>query len=298
MRQVANHADESTARLFADVLCARGIDVEVSKTREGTWAVWVLDEGRVESAREAWTGFEANPGAPEHAAARGSLKRKQGEMAAEGRASRHEIIDIRRRWPPAGGTAVLTIVLIAASVLVTALVSIGKKPELADWLFIGRPDEIVFGRQFFYVLHGQPWRLVTPILLHLSFLHILFNMWWLADLGSLIERRIGSWWFLLLVLSTAVISNVSQYAWTGSPFFGGMSGVIYALFGYVWMRGRLDPNIGFFVSTSAAVILLAWLAFGFTGQLGPVANVAHLSGLVSGVLLGAAAGFAKPHRRS
>jgi len=291
MRQVANSADEDAARLFADVLCARGIDVELSKARDGTWAVWVLDENHVEWAREAWTAFEANPGAAEHAAARGALKRKLGEMAAEGRASRHEVIDVRHRWRSPTGSPMLTMVLIAASVLVTALVSIGKKPELADWLFIGRPEEIAFGRPFFYVLHGQPWRLVTPIFLHLSFLHILFNMWWLADLGSLIERRIGSWWFLLFVLSTAVISNASQYAWTGSPFFGGMSGVIYALFGYVWLRGRLDPNIGFAVPTASAVILLAWLAFGFTGQLGPVANIAHLSGLISGVVFGAAAGL-------
>ena len=292
MRQVANHADENAARLFADVLCARGIDVEVSKARDGTWAVWVLDEARVESAREAWMGFEANPGAAEYVAARGALKRKQGEMAAKGRASRHEVIDVRRSWRSVAGPAIATLVLIAVSVLVTALVSIGKKPELADWLFIGRPEEVTFGKPFFYVLHGQPWRLVTPIFLHLSFLHILFNMWWLFDLGTLIERRIGSWWFLLLVLSTAIVSNASQYFWTGSPYFGGMSGVIYALFGYVWVRGRIDPSTGFAVQTSAALILLAWLAFGFTGQLGPVANVAHLSGLASGLAFGAIAGIA------
>jgi GlpG protein len=291
MRQVASSADEDAARLFADVLCSRGIDVEVSKARDGTWGVWVLDERHVEWAREAWTGFESNPDAPEHAAARGTLKRKQGEMAAEGRTSRHEFIDVRSRWRSPAGSPVFTIVLIAASVLVTALVSIGKKPELAELLFIGKPDEIVLGRPFFYVLHGQPWRLVTPIFLHLSFLHILFNMWWLADLGSLIERRIGSWWFFLLVLSTGVISNTCQYVWTGSPFFGGMSGVIYALFGYVWVRGRLDPNIGFAVPTASAVILLVWLAFGFTGQLGPVANIAHLSGLLAGIVLGAGAGL-------
>jgi GlpG protein len=175
------------------------------------------------------------------------------------------------------------------SVLVTALVSIGKKPELADWLFIGKGEEVVFGRPFFTVLHGQVWRLVTPVFLHLSPIHLLFNMWWLFDLGSLIERRFGPWRFLVLVLFFAIISNTCQYAFAGSPFFGGMSGVIYALFGYVWLRGRLDPNLGFFVPTSAAMILLVWLALGFTGSLGAVANVAHLSGLVSGVVMGAGA---------
>jgi len=291
MRQVANHVDEGAAKLFADVLCARGIDVEVSKSRDGTWAVWVLDESQVEPAREAWIAFEADPGAAEHVAVRGALKRKQGDMAARGRHSRHEVIDVRRRWRPPTGAVPLTLVLVVVCVIVTGLVSIGKKPEIANWLFIGTPEEIAFGKPFFHVLHGQPWRLVTPIFLHLSFLHILFNMWWLVDLGSLIERRVGTWWFFLLVLSTAVISNTSQYVWTGSPFFGGMSGVIYALFGYVWLRGRIDPTTGFAVPTSAAVILLAWLALGFTGQLGPVANIAHLSGLISGVVFGAGAGL-------
>lgn len=298
MRQVANHADEGAARLFADVLSARGIDVDISKTRDGTWAVWVLDESRVESAREAWSGFEANPDAPEYVSARGTLRKKQGEVAAEGRASRHAVIDVRRRWRPAGGTPGLTMVLIALSVLVTMLVSVGKKPELADWFLIGRPDEIAFGKPFFYVLHGQPWRLITPIFLHLNLIHILFNMWWLADLGSLIERRIGSWWFLLLVLSSAVISNVSQYTLTGSPFFGGMSGVVYALFGYVWTRGRLDPNIGFAVPTASAVVLLAWLVLGFSGLVRGIANVTHLSGLIAGVVFGAVAAFANARRRS
>lgn len=290
MRQVASSSDENAAKLFADVLSVRGIDVQVSKGRDGTWAVWVLDEDDVDRAREAWARFEAAPNDQEYATARGALKRKEDAMAADERRSRHEVIDVRRRWRRPAAPARLTFVLVLVSVLVTALVSIGKKPELANWLFIGKPDEVAFGKPFFYVFHGEVWRLVTPIFLHLSFLHILFNMWWLVDLGSLIERRIGSWWFLLLVMSTAVISNASQYAWTGSPFFGGMSGVIYALVGYIWIRGRLDPTIGFVMPTSAALILLAWLALGFTGQLGPVANIAHLSGLIAGVLFGAGAG--------
>jgi GlpG protein len=291
MRQVASAGDENAARLFADVLCARGIDTEISKTRDGTWAVWVLEEDNVEAAREAWKAFEANPDSTEHTAARGSVQRKGEARAVEVRRSRHKIIDVRRRFRSPAGTPRATLVLVAISVAVTAVVGIGRQPELANWLFIGRAEEIAFQRPFFYVVHGEPWRLVTPIFLHLSFLHILFNMWWLVDLGSLIERRIGTWRFLALVLVTAVISNVSQYVWTGSPFFGGMSGVIYALFGYVWLRGRLDPSLGFYVPTSAAVILLVWLAVGFTGRLGAVANITHLSGLISGLVFGGVAGI-------
>jgi GlpG protein len=71
--------------------------------------------------------------------------------------------------------------------------------------------------------------------------------------------------------------------------FGGMSGVLYALFGYIWVRGRLDSSLGLAMPPNTATILLVWLGLGFTGALGNVANVAHLGGLVSGALMGALA---------
>lgn len=291
MRQVASARDEAVAKLFADVLCARGIGAKIQKTKDSSWAVWVLDETQVDASRELWTAFESNPSAPEFAAARGSLERQEGERAAEQRRSRHRIVDVRRRFRGSVAPPRVTLLLIVASALVTAVYKFGNLPRFAEWVFVGTGEEVAFRKPFFYVLHGEPWRLVTPIFLHLNFLHLLFNMWWLVDLGSLIERRIGHWRFLALVLTTAVVSNVCQYAWTGSPYFGGMSGVIYALFGYVWIRGRLDPSLGFFMPPSAAVILLLWLGLGFTGQIGPVANITHLSGLLTGSALGGFAAF-------
>jgi len=286
MRQVATAGDEATAKLFADVLCARCIDAKVQRTRETSWAIWVLDEEHVEASRELWSAFESNPSSPEYAAVRGTLERQEGARAAEGRRSRHRIIDMRRRFGGPVAPPRVTFLLVIVSALTTAVYKFGNMPRFAESVFIGTGEEIAFGKPFFHVFHGEPWRVVTPIFLHLNFLHFLFNMWWLVDLGSLIERRIGSWLFSSLVFTTAVVSNVCQYAWTGSPYFGGMSGVIYALFGYVWMRGRLDPRIGFFVPPSVAIILLVWLAVGFTGQLGPVANITHLSGLIAGGILG------------
>jgi GlpG protein len=286
MREVASFQDEKAAKLFADVLCAREIDAEISRTRDGQFHVWVLEERHLETSRALWASFDANPAAPEFAAAAGSIDRKTRKTEVEERRSRHEIINVRKRWTTGSDRrGVLTLFLVVGSVGVTLLMTFGQQ-SLASSLFIGTPDEAVIGRPFWHVLHGEVWRLVTPIFMHFGVLHILFNMWWLLDIGSAIESRIGQFRYGALVLSTAILSNVAEYAWTGNPFFGGMSGVLYALFAYVWVRGRLDHTFGLQMPPATALILLVWLLLGFTGTIGNVANITHLAGLVAGAALG------------
>jgi len=132
---------------------------------------------------------------------------------------------------------------------------------------------------------GQLWRLVTPIFIHFGILHIIFNMWWLRDLGSAVEFRRGSLRFLLLVLTIAVTSNLAQFAYSG-PSFGGMSGVVFGLFGYIWMKSRFDYNSGFHMPPNTVFWMIAWFALCFTGYVGSIANAAHGVGLGVGIMLG------------
>jgi GlpG protein len=132
------------------------------------------------------------------------------------------------------------------------------------------------------------WRLVTPIFIHYGPLHLIFNMFWLLDLGAMIETRRGSLFLLVMVLITAAVSNTAQYYlghWgVRNPFFGGMSGVVYALFGYAWIKGKLQPQLGVGVSPQTVTIMLLWLVLCMTGLLGAVANAAHVAGLLGGVV--------------
>ncbi len=289
MRQVATFDDERTAKRFADVLCAKEIDTEVSRAREGAYIVWVLDERDVETSRASWAAFDANPDAPEHLAAQGCVERKQKLATVEERRSRHEVVNVRTSWRGQVGRATrVTFVLIAVSILVALVTGLGKRDDALVYLLIDVPDG---GAPFGLVRHGQVWRLITPIFLHFGLLHIFFNMWWLLDLGSALEPRIGSPRFLSLVVSTAIISNVAQYIWTGSPMFGGMSGVLYALFGYAWVRQRVDPSFGLALPQSVIVILMICLVLGFSGAFGPAANGTHVAGLISGGLLGLVGGL-------
>src|SRR4029077_17402348 len=73
------------------------------------------------------------------------------------------------------------------------------------------------------IRHGQIWRLVTPMLIHFGALHILFNMLWLRDLGSMIEGRQSSWLLGLLVLVVAACSNLAQFYFSHWPSLGQLS---------------------------------------------------------------------------
>jgi membrane associated rhomboid family serine protease len=140
-------------------------------------------------------------------------------------------------------------------------------------------------------------------------MHLLFNMMWLYYLGGEIEARRGSLRLLALVLAVAVVSNLAQYGlggltWQGGHFarqfagrFGGMSGVVFGLFGYVWMKMRFEPELGLGLSQQTFVLTLIWFVFCFTGLAGPVANFAHAAGLAVGMAAGAAPALWRRLRR-
>ena len=138
-------------------------------------------------------------------------------------------------------------------------------------------------------IDNQWWRLITPIFIHFSFAHLVFNCLWIFILGEKIENTDGSLIFILLVIFSAILSNCLQYFWTETSLFGGLSGVIYGLIGFCMIvefdsqydRYKLPPALYLF--------MIVWLLLGFAGILdlfgfGSVANFAHLGGLISGIL--------------
>lgn len=84
---------------------------------------------------------------------------------------------------------------------------------------------------------GQLHRLITPVFLHGSILHILFNMIWLFVLMKQIEMKIGAIKTLFLSIAIGIVSNVIQYIVTG-PFFVGASGIIVGLAAFIWIRQK------------------------------------------------------------
>ena len=158
--------------------------------------------------------------------------------------------------------------------------------QLFGSLYIGKVDSSIF----YEVIHGQVWRLITPIFLHMSFMHILFNMLWFRDLGNLIEHSFGKNFLLIFVLVTGLVSNIMQYLVSG-PQFGGMSGVLYSMLGFVWVHKKLNPDFEFSLPRFDIGMMIGWFFLCLTGTLGPIANTAHGAGLVAGMVAAIALNF-------
>ncbi|WP_019613762.1 rhomboid family intramembrane serine protease GlpG [Psychromonas ossibalaenae] len=135
--------------------------------------------------------------------------------------------------------------------------------------------------------YTQSWRFVTPAFLHFSLLHIVFNLLWWWQLGGIVEKQHGKQRILILFFFSAVAANLAQY-YLVSPYFGGLSGVVYGLVGYCWLYGKLNKGSEVNLPNSYFIFLMAWLVFGFVDLLPVnVANYAHLLGLFAGLVLAA-----------
>lgn len=284
MRLIGHLATESAARAFGDYLYVQGIENRVESQPSDGWAIWVHDEDKLEGAAKLLQDYQRNPTDPKYRAqsdAAGLRAKKEKSDAAY----RQRLQTRRYLFRPltAYGFGPLTFGLIVISVGVFLWMRSGSNGQALMALSI---TQFGLGGSFNASLpeirNGEIWRLITPIFLHFSVLHILFNMLWLRDLGSMIEARQSSLVLLALVMVSAAISNVAEFYIGHTAAFGGMSGVVYALLGYIWLRGKFDPGSGLYLHPSTVTMMIVWFVVCLTGLLGPIANTAHAAGLVIG----------------
>lgn len=134
---------------------------------------------------------------------------------------------------------------------------------------------------------SEPWRVVTAALLHGDVLHLVFNLLWTWQLGTLIERHLGSVVTLLLFAVLITVSGIAQLLLDGPGI--GLSGMVYGLFGLLWVARRRGLPLGYALSDSIVRLFVAWffiaILLDYLGMM-RIGNVAHGSGAIAGAILG------------
>lgn len=286
MRKVGDFKLEKEALVFWSFLSKEKIDSSLEeKEGEEGYEIWISDEDQINEASFHYQEFLKNHDDPKFKV---KLKdKRKPESLPESKKSGFKQYNLGNKWrSQEKSPGVVTLALIITSVAVFLISGMGKNTQIIGPFFIS--EEINGGLH--EIISGQFWRLITPIFLHFNLLHILFNCMWLHSLGSQIEKKKGTKFFITFILCTAIVSNLSQFLITG-PAFGGMSGVVYGLFGYVWIKSRLDPGDGFYIDPVVAMIMLGFFLVCFTGAFGGVANWAHAGGLIVGLGWGYGSAF-------
>lgn len=288
MRRLAQFHSENQALKFWNFLKKQGIESSLEKTEQEEQEmteIWVEDEDSLEDANLFLAEFKDNPKDLKFSELppKESKKKTNPFLPKQG----YKEYNLGKKWHKSDlSPGVVTLSLIITCVAVFLVSGMGNNTQIVGGLFISEK----MNGQLSEIANGEVWRFFTPIFLHFNYLHIIFNMFWLHDLGSQIERRKGAKFFITFLLLISLISNLFQFVFSG-PAFGGMSGVVYGLFGYVWVKNRLDPADGFRLDPTVAMIMFGFFLLCFTGIFGGIANWAHAGGLAVGLAWGYASAY-------
>lgn len=262
------------AQAFIDYMASRHIEIKMLPEGNGQFALWLqTDEHQAEVEAEL-TIFLENPTASKYQAASWEVADSRTQKFQY---STPNFIDmIKAKAGP------FTLLIMVTCIVIYTLQILGLARQIFEVLhFPSDPQE-----------KWQLWRWVSHALLHFSITHIAFNLLWWWELGGDIEKKLGSLKLLQIFIFSAVLSGAAQY-WVGGANFGGLSGVVYALLGYIWIRGILRPNQGLFIPKSIVIFMLAWLVIGYIQPFMAIANSAHLAGLIAGCAMAALEGRSK-----
>lgn len=264
MLMITSFTNPRVAQAFVDYMATQGVILTIQQHTQTD--VWLADESQAACVNAELARFLENPGDARYLAASwqsghtdtGLHYQRFPFMAA-----------IRERAGP------FTLLLMAACILVFIIMNVvGDQSVMIALAWPYDPS-----------LQFDVWRYFTHALMHFSVLHILFNLLWWWYLGGLVEKRLGSGKLIVITIISALLSGYVQHKFSG-PWFGGLSGVVYALMGYVWLRGERDPESGIYLQRGLITFAVVWLIAGWFDLFGmSIANGAHVAGLAVGLAM-------------
>ena len=212
---------------------------------------------------------------------------------------------------------IFTIIFLIANIFVFLLV----------FLSFGNPNDVVRfsaglveygGKMNSLIRQGEWWRLVTPIFLHGSWIHLFMNMYGLWILGPYVERLYGSAKFVVFWVLSGIGGVGASYlaAQPNLPHAGpiarflfkaedavsvGASGALFGLIGVLFVFGikfRHELPEGFKRAFGVGMLptILINVVIGIIFPF--IDNAAHLGGLISGAALALLVDYKRPHERA
>jgi len=149
-----------------------------------------------------------------------------------------------------------TFVLLLYCLIVFASIQFLKNNELVS-------NEILtsFGAPVAIDIYSfQYWGIISNSFVHYNIGHFILNIIGLLLLGSYVERRIGTKYFLFFGLIASTISSAFQLAFSDDAGIG-LSGVNYALFGFIFTKTFIDVRFRIVTKNVALVTMLLFIPF-------------------------------------
>lgn len=266
------------------------------------WEIWIKDEDQISKAREELTIFVQNPSSPKYASAvieASQLLEEQQKRLKKAASNVRRVQPQSRVGFSQGRVPPLTLTLAILCFVVSLVNNFGSPALNNSW---GRTinNQLTFVNSKLYektkdpaasLKRGEFWRAITPIFLHANAIHLALNLFMFVSLGRLIEQMFGTPRFALFILVLAILPNMLQGLspeWLhGNPRFGGISGVVYGMFGFVWIRSMLHPEMGVYIPMPFVALALGSIFIGlaFRPNGWNLADLCHLGGLVVGMLV-------------
>lgn len=174
-----------------------------------------------------------------------------------------------RRFPATFGLIGVTVLVFAAQWLGDALV--------------GADVVLYYGAKINEELAaGQAWRLITPVFLHASLLHIGVNMYSLYALGPAVERFFGHGRFLAVYLLAGISGVLLSLVMSPHPSVGA-SGAIFGLLGalaaFLYLHRATFGQFGAMQLRQLLFVALINLGLGLSPG---IDNWGHVGGLLAG----------------
>jgi membrane associated rhomboid family serine protease len=132
-------------------------------------------------------------------------------------------------------------------------------------------------------LHGQYWRLISFGFLHFDVTHVALNAALLFWVGPIVERRVGTAWFMAVFMSASVMSGIGillkHQLWPAESVSVGASGGVFGLLGAALVLVFRVPSQRHMVRVWLTLVLVGGLAYSF---LPGVSMIGHVCGLIVG----------------